>query len=263
MSLGAAPVIAPPPAETGIVVDTVQRLLVNALQDAGIVGIDEQPEQPVINRALFQANGLLAEWARKRWLNYRLQDYHFVSTGALEYAVGPGGTININPRPDRLEYAFVRFLNGVSSGNLPVDISLDIIPSHEDYSKITVKTVGTLPWRIFYDPVWPVGILRPWPVPQATLYEIHVGFKVVLPRFNSLLEPINLPPEYAIAMNWCLVRRLLVSYQMPPNPEVNALARNSLNAIRLANSAMSTLSMPRELTQRNRSYDYRGDSDSY
>jgi hypothetical protein len=44
---------------------------------------------------------------------------------------------------------------------------------------------------------------------------------------------------------------------------VNALARDGLNTIRLANSAMSTLVMPPELSGRNRAYDYRGDSDSY
>jgi hypothetical protein len=263
MPLGAAPVVIQVPAETGVVVSNVQTLLRNALEDAGIIGIDESPEQPIINRALRQANWLIAQWARKRWLCYRIQDYSFVSTGALTYAVGAGQPVNISPRPDRLEYAFLRFLNGAASGNLPVDIKLDIISSHEDYSLITVKTVGTLPWRVFYDPAWPNGLLFPWPVPQATLYEIHVGFKVVLPRFVSLQQSVAFPPEYEAALNWCLVRRLMVSYQMPMNSEVNALARDGLNTIRLANSAMSTLSMPRELVQRNRAYDYRGDDAGY
>jgi len=260
MSLG---IVAPIPSESKIPVDNVQTLLQNCLIDAGICGIDEDIEQPLINRAFRQANWLLSQWSRKRWLCYRIQDYSFVSTGALSYAVGEGQTINISPRPDRIEYAFLRFLSGVASGNLPVDIPLNIIPSHEDYSRITVKTVGTLSWRIFYDPKWPVGQLSPWPVPQASLYEIHVGFKVVLPRFNSITEAINLPPEYEAALNWCLARRLRATNQMPPDGEINALATDSLNVIRLANSAMSTLTLPRELTGRNRAYDYRGDSDSY
>jgi len=251
------------PAESKIPVDSVQQLLSNALIDAGVVGIDEAIEQPQVNRAFIQANWLLAQWARKRWLCYRIQDYSFISTGALSYGVGDGQTINISPRPDRIEYAFLRFLSGVASGNLPVDIPLNIIPSHEDYSRITVKTVGTLPWRIFYDPSWPVGALFPWPVPQASLYEIHVGFKVVLPRFQNVTDKINLPPEYEAALNYCLARRLRATNQMPPDQEINALARDALNAIRLANSAMSTLVMPKELVQRNRAYDYRGDDAGY
>ena len=255
--------VIPVPSESKIPIDSVQQLLSNALIDAGVVGIDEAIEQPQVNRAFIQANWLLAQWARKRWLCYRIQDYSFISTGALSYGVGDGQTINISPRPDRIEYAFLRFLNGVAAGGLPVDISLDIIPSHEDYSRITVKTVGTLPWRIFYDPAWPVGALFPWPVPQASLYEIHVGFKVVLPRFQNVTDKINLPPEYEAALNYCLARRLRATNQMPPDPEIDALARDAINTLRLANSAMSTLTMPRELIQRNRSYDYRGDDAGY
>lgn len=253
-----------PPNEPALpVVSTVGALLINALTDAGIVGIDEDVEQPILNRAFTQANWLIDTWVRKRWLVYRIQDYAFVSTGAQNYTVGLNGTVNINPRPDRLEYAFLRFLNQAPPAGLFVDIPLGIIQSHEDYSRIPVKNVGTLAWRIFYDPLWPVGLLFPWPVPQSSLYEIHVGFKVVLPRFASLQQPINFPPEYENALNYNLARRFRSNYQMPVDPEINALAKDGLNTIRLANQQMSTLRMPGPLRRRGRGYDFRGDSDSY
>lgn len=252
----------PPPIEPALPVDTVGDLLTNALQDGGIVGIDESVETPILTRAFRQANWLLAQWARKRWLCYRIQDYSVVSTGAQSYSVGLGANININPRPDRLEYAFLRFLNQPGGSSLTVDIPLQIIQSHEDYSRIPVKNVGTISWRIFYDPEWPVGKLLPWPVPQTGLYELHVGFKVVLPRFSAIGQVINFPPEYEPALNWCLARRLRVSYQMPADPEVNALARDAVNTIRLANSAVGVLQMPSFLRRRQRAYDVYGDTDS-
>ena len=253
----------PPPSEVAFPVDNTQTLLTNALVDAGICGIDEEIEQPIINRTLRQANWLLAQWARKRWMNYRIQDYSFIATGAESYTVGAGGTINMSPRPNRIEYAFLRFLQTSNPGNLNVDIPIQIIQSHEDYSRITVKNVGTLPWRIFYDPIWPMGLLFPWPVPQPSIYEIHVGFVVVLPRFTGLQSPITFPPEYEAALNWCLARRLRATYQMPPDPTIDSLARDAVNVIRLANQQMSTLRMPEFLRNRNRAYDYRGDSDEY
>lgn len=255
--------MAVPPSEPALPVDNCGQLLANALQDAGIVGVDEDIEQPVLNRAFRQVNWILAEWARKRWLVYRIQDYSFVSTGAMTYSVGKGAVIDINPRPDRLEYAFLRFLQTSNPGNLAVDLPIDIIQSHEDYSRITVKNVGTLPWRIFYDPVWPVGLLFPWPAPQPSIYEIHVGFKVVLPRFEGLQQPITFPPEYESALNWTLARRLRASYQLPADSTIDSLARNALNTMRLANQAVGVLRMPSFLRNRNRAYDYRGDSDSY
>lgn len=248
------------PEEGALPVDNVQQLLTNALTDSGVIGIDESIEQPILNRAFTQANWLLAQWARKRWLVYRIQDYSFVSTGAQTYSVGLKQTVDINPRPDRLEYAFLRFLNSGQPPQFPVDIPIDIIQSHEDYSRIPVKNIGSIAWRIFYDPVWPVGLLFPWPIPQSGLYELHVGFKVVLPRFASLQDKINFPPEYEAALNWCLARRLRVSYQMPADPTIDALARDALNTLRLANSAVGVLRMPRALRNRNRAYDWRGDS---
>src|SRR5882672_4499101 len=251
-----------PPAEGAFPVDNVGQLITNALQDGGIVGIDEDLEDIVLNKAFREANWILTQWARKRWLVYSLTDYAAVSTGAQTYGVGAGQPVPINPRPDRLEYAFVRFL-ATAPPQFPVDIPLDIIQSREDYSRITVKNIGTLPWRIFYDPQWPVGQLFPWPVPQASLYEIHVGFKTVLPRFTTLNQAINFPPEYEAALNWTLARRMRAAFQMPADPEVTALARDALNTIRLANQAVGTLRMPAFLRNRNRGYDYRGDSDSW
>jgi len=251
--------MATPPSEPALPVDTCGVLLTNALVDAGIVGVDEAIEPEVLNRAFRQVNWLLAQWARKRWLVYRIQDYSFVCTGAQNYSVGLGATVNINPRPDRLEYAFLRFLNQNPPSGLFADIHLDIIQSHEDYARITVKNVGTLAWRIFYDPEWPVGTLKPWPVPQSDIYEIHIGFKVVLPRFSSVAQTINFPPEYEAALNWTLARRLRASYQLPPDPAVDSMARDALNTIRLANQAVGTLRMPSFLRNRNRAYSYQSD----
>jgi hypothetical protein len=250
------------PAEGALPVDTVGDLLTNALQDGGIVGIDESIEPGILTRAFRQANWLLAQWARKRWLCYRIADYSVVSTGAQTYSVGLNGNININPRPDRIEYAFLRFLNQPAGSTFSVDIPLNIIQSHEDYSRIPVKNIGTLAWRVFYDPKWPVGVLYPWPVPQAGLYEVHVGFKVVLPRFTGGGQVINFPGEYETALNWCLARRFRASYQMPMDSEINALARDALNTIRLANTQVGVLRMPDYLRGRHRSYDVYGDSDS-
>lgn len=251
------------PAEGVLPVDTVNDLLTNSLQDAGIVGIDESIEPIILTRAYRQANWLLAQWARKRFMCYRLADYSVVSTGALTYSVGLKCDININPRPDRIEYAFLRFLNQPVGSSLYVDIPLHILQSREDYSRIPVKNVGTLPWNIFYDPGWPVGTLYPWPVPQSSLYELHVGFKVVLPRFASTVQQINFPPEYEAALNWSLARRLRASYQMPEDPQINAIARDAVNTIRLANTAVPVLRLPEFLRNRHRAYDVYGDSDSY
>ena len=83
---------------------------------------------------------------------------------------------------------------------------------------------------------------------------------------SSLLsqqQPINFPPEYEAALNWNLAVRLRESYQMPPSPKLDYLARDALRTMRLANQAMGVLRMPSFLRNRDRAYDYRGDSDEF
>lgn len=220
----------------------VSSLLTDALVDAGIVGIDESIEQPILNRALVQANRMIAQWNHKRWLVYHLVDYAFVSTGALTYTVGAGQNFNINPRPDRIESAFLRQI--LSQNGQQIDWPISIIPARENYNQIVLKTLGTFAWTVFYDSGWPIGIVHPWPIPQSGIYELHLTFKETLNNFASLQQTVNFPPEYEAALEWNLARRYRASYQMPADPEINALARDALNTIRLANTQFNTLSMP-------------------
>lgn len=255
------------PNEPALKVPTAGEICSAALLKAGIVGYDETIEPIILNQAFADANDLLAQWQRNRYLIYRLVNYGFVSTGAQTYSVGLGQTVNINPRPDRLESAFVRLTNNAPPGSLPVDLPLGIISSKEDYNRIVVKNLGTLPWRIFYDPGqdppndvgWQIGTLYPWPVPQASIYTIFVTFKETLARFLNLQQPINLPPEYQPALKWCLAEVLRASYQLPEDPQITKFARRALNAIRLANVAVPTLSMPSQISDRQRAYDYHSD----
>lgn len=244
--------------DPALTVPTAQSIITDALIDAGIVGLEESIEPPVLNRSLTQANYLLTQWQRKRFMVYHLVTYNVTSTGAQTYNVGAGQSFNINPRPERLESAYLRLLN--NSGVLTVDLPLNIVPSMEDYNRFTLKNMGTLAWQIFYDPAWPVGVLYPWPVPQASLYGIFVTFKETLNQFVSLDSKVNLPLEYRPALQYCLARRFRATYQLPPDPGIDRLAREAVNAIRLANAAVPTLVMPSALRSRQRAYDYRSDN---
>src|ERR1700743_741732 len=139
------------------VIPTAQTLISTALRKAGIIGIDESIEQPILNDALDDANDFLAQINHERSLVYVLRDYAFVSTGAMEYTVGAGQNFNINPRPDRLESAFLRQVQ--PSESQLIDWPLEIIPSRENYNQITLKSLGTFAWSIFYESTFPVATL--------------------------------------------------------------------------------------------------------
>ena len=224
------------------VIPTAQTIISTALRKAGIVGIDEAIEPIMLNDALDDANDFLAQMNHQRFLVYHLIDRAFVSTGSQTYTVGAGQNFNVDPRPDRLESAFLRQI--IPSQGQQIDWQLDIIPARENYNQIVLKTLGTFARSIFYDTGWPVGTLYPWPVPQASIYELHCTFKETLQRFGSLQDQVKLPPEYVPALKWNLAQWYRASYQMPEDQMVNKLARRSLNIIRLANVQVPTLSMP-------------------
>lgn len=245
--------------------EIVSVLLTDALVTAQVQGIDESVEPAVLNKAFRLANRMIAQWQHERYMVFRLEDYGFVSTGAQTYTVGAGQNYNINPRPDRLEYAFLRQLSNNGSpapnaGTQPFDWPLEVIDAHEDYAAIRLKTLGTFSSAVFYDPGFPIGWLKPWPIPQAGIYEIHILCKQVLQAFQSLQSQIIFPSEYGAALEWCLARRFRVAWGLPSDPDLNTLAAQGKNIIRKANTQVPTLNMPDDLIRNgDSSYNYRSD----
>ena len=248
-----------PPASTGGV------LIADALVTGGIVGLDEDIEEAVLNKGLRIGNRMLSQWQHERYIVWQLVDYGVVSTGANYYSVGLGQPFNINPPPDRLEYAFLRQVSGsgvppTNGASEPFDWPLEVIDAYEDYAAIRLKNLGTFSAAVFYDPGYPIARLLPWPIPQNTIYEIHIIVKQTLPRFINVAQSIILPPQYEAALEWTLARRFRAAFQMPPDPTINQLAAQGKNIIRKSNAQIPTLRMPRELQRPgDQAYNYRSD----
>jgi hypothetical protein len=230
------------------------------LKDTGVLGVGQTANAEDTNDCFDTLNIMLGEWASKRWLIYHLQEYSIVSTGAISYTIGPGGNIDtgIMQRPDRLEDGnFFRQIVTASSPN-QIDYPLSLLASREDYSRIGLKQLLTIPQYIFYDPTYPLGTIYPWPVIPQTQYELHVLAKAQLTQFANLADPINLPSQYYGALRYNLAARVRVMYQLPADPQLIGLAEDSLDTIRNMNAAVPRLRMPAGLNQ-GRKYNIFGD----
>lgn len=219
-------------------------LITQALKGAGILGVGQTALAEDVNDAFTHLKMMLSQWQRKRWLVYHLVDVSKVSTGAQSYTVGAGQDFDI-ARPDRLEAAFVRQLMPV-----PVDFPLSLLESREDYNRIRLKTLKAPSRAIFYDAATPYGVVYPYPETPASIYELHLTFKALLQGFSTLADVITLPPEYEAAMLWGLMQRLRITYRLPADPRIDAMAADSLNLIRNANAQIPRLTMPRGLSRR-------------
>jgi hypothetical protein len=237
---------------------TPNDLIKLALRQIGVVGVGQTPQAEDVNDAFSVLNMMLAQWNRKRWLVFHLVDSSLVATGAQSYTVGPGGNFNIQ-RPDRIESAFVRNLGAPTPNR--VDYPLQVIDAYEDYANIALKTQPGFPQIVFLDTGPLFGTVYFWPVP-GPMYELHLIFKAELAGFATIADTINLPKEYEEAMLYNLDGRLRPLYGKAPDPSIVALARASLNTVRMANTQVPLLRMPPELPGRGVFNIYTGDSRS-
>jgi hypothetical protein len=224
-------------------VATPNDLITLALRDSGVIGTGQNPLAQDVNDAFTRLNQMLAQWQRKRWLIWHLIDLGILSTGQQSYSIGPGGDIEVPVRPDRLESAFFRQIVNTSVPN-QIDYSLEILESREDYNRIALKQLSSFGMYVFYDSAWPLGNIFVWPVPQASIYEIHISIKELLNAFTTLNETIMLPPEYEAAITFSLMQRLRVAYRLPKDPGIDGLAKDALNTLRKANTQIGRLQMP-------------------
>lgn len=186
---------------------------------------------------------MLGQWQAERLSVYHLVDTVFQSTGALSYTIGVGGNFNVL-RPIKIESAFARLSQGANG--LYTDFPCRIIPSREDYNRIGVKQLVSLPEAVYYDAAFPLGNLLFYPVPNAT-YELHVTTMETLPQLSAPGQAINLPPPYMAAIRYNLAIFLAPSYQIDPMVSLSKLANNSKRVVKRMNHQIEKLTMPSKL----------------
>lgn len=222
---------------------TARDIITLALKGAGVLGVGQTGQAEDFNDALTIMNGMLAQWAERRWLVYHLVDTAFLGNGSDAYTVGPGQNFNI-PRPSRIEAAFCRQIVNPSPNQ--VDTALHVFQSREDYNDVSLKKMQSFPFCVFYDSGFPTGTLHVWPAPTS-LYEIHISTKDVLQNFANLSDVLAMPPEYFEALHYNLAARLRPMYQLPPDQSITLFAKMALNTIKNSNTQIPTLKMPGRL----------------
>lgn len=231
---------------------TAAEICVAALKKSGIIGYGQSPTEELPD-ALADLGDMLALWNEKRWLIWHLLEFGLVSTGQqIPYTIGPGGQFNMNPRPSRIEAAFLRQLTGSGNfvGGLPVDTPLIVISSWEEYSRIALKSLVSFPKYVFLDTATPIANLKIYPYPRPSQYEIHILVKDVFP--TTLTAPTsfaNYPRMTIPGMKFNLARWLRQAYGKgrSPDTELNNLAEDALETIRNAQTQLPDLQMPRML----------------
>lgn len=225
---------------------TVNDVLTEGFKKSGLEGLGQSMDGSDNVSCLADFNDMIAQWNTQRWMTWDLLTMGFVSTGATSYTVGPGGNFSVATRPDRIESAFQRQL--VASG-LNVDTPLEVIPSREEYNRLSLKSLVSFGQYVFLDSSYPTANLYLYPIPNASLYEIFVSFKNAIPFFTiqNVNTVLAVPPHYIPAMKWNLAKKLRASYGKKAMENIDREARSALDIVKQSNLQIPELVMPNAL----------------
>ena len=161
---------------------TARDIVQLACKQVGILGVGQTLLAEDTNDAFKLLQNMIAQWQKSRWLVPSLQKQSFETDGSISYTVGIGGDIDIK-RPGDIKTAYVIQLN---TGSNPVSLPLKKIFSYEDYARISVKNLNSLPDHFFYDAQFPLANLFIWPIGNSN-YEVHLVFESQL-GFGTTIE---------------------------------------------------------------------------
>lgn len=148
---------------------TARDIVSLALKEIGVLGVGQTALPEDINDGFTLLRRFLAQWQKRRWLVPSLIKITTVGNGLESNLIGPGQFWNA-PRPSKISAGWITQLN---TGSNPVSLPLSQIFSYQDYAKIQVKALNSLPQYFFYDGMFPYGNIRIWPIPSAT-YQINL-----------------------------------------------------------------------------------------
>ena len=223
-----------------------------AAKEAGILGVGQTLLAQDENDIFTLLQRMLNMWQRNRWIVLGLQTIGMPGNNAVSNTIGVGGYWN-TVRPDKIQGAYFYQLN---TGQTPVSLQLSSCFSYEDYIRITLKNLNSLPEAFFYDaqanPTGTNGALLGnvyiWPIPSP-IYQIVLLIKTQLNSFATLDSAFQLPPEYEEAIHYNLAVRICSMYKIAASPDTAKLAKAALNTIKVNNTQIPELQMPPMLRQ--------------
>lgn len=148
---------------------TARDIITLALKEATVLGVGQTALAEDVNDSFTLLKNMLAQWQKRRWMVPALVDISMVGNDQRSNTIGPGGYWNIQ-RPVDVKGGYIVQLN---TGQTPVSLPLIKIFSYEEYIRITVKNLNSLPDHFFYDGAFPLGNVFIWPIPSS-IYECHL-----------------------------------------------------------------------------------------
>jgi hypothetical protein len=219
-------------------VATFRDLATDALLDLGVLAAGEVPTADDLNNALRAMNRLIDQWAAERLQIYSpsVETTWAIVSGTQTYTVGTGGTVNV-ARPVFLND--VRFRNTATTP--PVEFQMRPL-TDEEWTRIPIKTLtSTLPTSYYYNPTFPLGALKLYPVPTLSTLTGVLYAPQAVAEITNVTSTITLPPGYRRMIVKNLAVEMAPSYQREVQREIASAADQSKRVVKIANTRLSEM----------------------
>jgi hypothetical protein len=162
-----------------------------------------------------------------------LGDTGLVADGATAplSAVGPPSHWE-HVRPVWIDHASLRVLTNATQ---PLELPLEQL-TVEDWQQVRIKAVSsTIPRFLYENTGWPYTTISIWPIPTDATSQIVLYLPVAVTGFLDLSTDYSVPPGYGDALRYQLAVRLAPEFGRQVDPQIAALAADSLAAIKRVN----------------------------
>jgi hypothetical protein len=177
-------------------VSTAQSLIEDAFGYLGLYSPGEPLSAADAARGLRELNKMVDSWSTESLSCYAINEQSLTLVpGKAAYTIGPGGDVPLT-RPISLI---------ASPGSCyAVDFNenqyqIDVLTQEQWNRRGSRNTTSNFPEVVFYDPQFPLGILKFDPIPNIG-YTVYFDSYLQIAEFPTLTSPVILPPGYELAL---------------------------------------------------------------
>ncbi len=182
---------------------TAIQLITSSLRKLGAVAAGEAPDADEQSDALAALNQIVESWNLKGLALFRRENAAYTLAPSQQaYSVGSGADFD-GSRPITLHGAFV------TRGG--IDYPLSVLTQAQWNDILQKSTESQLPEAVYYEPTFPDGTLRFWPVPLEAL-PVTLAIDMQLAAVADINDDLSFPPGYERALLYALAVDLAPEY---------------------------------------------------
>ena len=217
---------------------TANKLIKAALRAINAIDPNETPKNYLMLLGLEALNVMLDSWAAERLMVYFTTFEEFALTGGdYDLSIGSGGDLD-TVRPTKI-------INAYTSGS-GFNAEIDII-GEQKYRGISIPGTTSVPQWLFYNPVYPLGMIYLYPSPQGGL-TLHLSSMKKSTDAVANTD-VDFPPEYTAPIKWNLAEELSPEHGRDVSPVVSIRAIQTKRTIKNLNAGNQLESVSLDLAR--------------